>query len=131
MRIFFNWLFNLIFNNIEKANKDQSCEQEKWERENYEYIGPVDSIKKDEDLQELDLEKAKLQAISKCDGCEDEVFVLKLDGKEIDYAANLNQLADRNGLNKVTLYRHWNKKQANKLQRTELYKWKYEITKYK
>lgn len=57
------------------------------------------------------LEEAKRKAIEACDGCEDEVYVLKFMGEDVDYAKSLNQLIIRNRLPKTNTYAFWNNKQ--------------------
>jgi len=57
------------------------------------------------------LEEQKAKAISECDGCEDEVFVLRFNNEDVDYARSLNQLIIRNKLPKTSTYAFWNNKQ--------------------
>lgn len=53
----------------------------------------------------LRLEEEKKEAIKKCKGCRDKVFILKKDGEDIAYAANILQLAVKNNIPAKSLYR--------------------------
>lgn len=57
------------------------------------------------------LEAQKAKAIAECDGCENEVFVLRFNNEDVDYAKSLNQLIVRNKLPKNKTYAFWNNKQ--------------------
>lgn len=57
---------------------------------------------------EIELEKQRYQAIAACDGCEEEVFVLRENGKEIGYYCNLNQLALKNSFHPGSIYNYYN-----------------------
>jgi hypothetical protein len=67
------------------------------------------------------LEQEKYEAINKCKGCKDKVFVLKKDGEDIAYAPNIYRLALKSKIPAKSLYR------AYKANRT--YKKIYEVTK--
>lgn len=78
-----------------------------------------------------ELEEQKKKAIAACDGCEDEVLVLKLNGEDVGYYKNINDLYDKNKFregSKSTVYRYWRRKQDS-TSNTELLFNKFEITK--
>lgn len=77
----------------------------------------------------LNLEKD--EAIKACDGCENEVLVLRLAGEDIGYYKSINQLCNKNRFKKKTsVYRYWNNKQnLNKGDQAGLLFGKYEIVK--
>lgn len=73
---------------------------------------------------EVLLKTEMYKAINECEGCTEEVFVLKQNGVEIGYYSNLNKLATANKFPPATVYRHW----KNKID-GDLFKVDYEIIK--
>ena len=98
MRKFFRSIFSFFFKQEEKQEEIKDSLVELSEKE-------ITSPK----LNELEIQKQK--AIELCDGCENEVFVLKLFGEDVDYAPSLHQLIVRNKLPKTSTYSFWNNKQ--------------------
>lgn len=68
----------------------------------------------DEYFESLKLNSMRNQAIIKCNGCTDEVFVLKENGEDIGYYPNLNDLAIKNGFHSSSVYRYWRTKVSDK-----------------
>lgn len=104
----------------------------KKDLEQLEYIDEYfDKIIK-EDNKELEeyskLQIEKYKALSNCEGCEEEVFVLKIDNVEIGYYSSLSDLAIRNQLLPGSVRNYWRKNQTNP---THKFKGIYEIINYK
>lgn len=86
----------------------------------------VSQTELDDELAHLELDKEKYRAITKCKGCVEEVFVLKLAGEDIGYYPNLNRLAIENKFKTSSVYYYWHTKPLGKL-----YLGKYEIVNLK
>ena len=78
----------------------------------------------------LELEKQKAKAIEACDGCVNEVLILRLNGEDVGYYKSINQLCDKNGFKKKSsVYHYWKNKQAlNKGEMPGLLFGKYDIS---
>lgn len=104
----------------------------KEDLEQLEYIDECSRKKAEEDDKELEeysrLQIEKYKALSNCEGCEEEVFVLKAFGAEKGYYSNLSELAIKNKLLPGSVRNYWRKNQTNP---THKFKGIYEIINYK
>lgn len=74
------------------------------------------------------LQTEKYKALAKCKGCEEEVFVLKVNGGEEGYYSSIRQLAIKNDLNPRSVNNYWRNCNGNP---TKNFKEIYEIINYK
>lgn len=114
---FWNWLSN---------NKSKVKSFENLEYIEKEIKIDINQTELDLAMANLELDKEKYRAITKCKGCEEEVFVLKLAGEEIGYYPNLNRLAIENKFKVSSVYHYHHTKPLGKL-----YLGKYEIVNMK
>lgn len=84
----------------------------------------------------IKLEEEKQEAIRKCKGEREKVFILKKNGEEISYACSIHSLAVKNNLPPRSLYHYWDSLNKGKKdpkvkysRSNPKYKGKYEITK--
>lgn len=120
----FLWSWISPKNKISKALKED-LEQLKYIDECFDKIIEEDN-KELEEYSRLQIEKYK--ALSNCEGCEEEVFVLKIYGIEKGYYSSLSELAIKNQLIPGSVRNYWRKNQTNP---THKFKGIYEIINYK
>lgn len=120
----FLWSWISPKHKISKALK-KDLEQLEYIDEYFDKIIKEDN-KELEEYSKLQIEKYK--ALSNCEGCEEEVFVLKIDNVEIGYYSSLSDLAIKNQLLPGSVRNYWRKNQTNP---THKFKGIYEIINYK
>jgi hypothetical protein len=131
MKQFFLGIWRFFFPLNNACDKNHECNTECEDREACECSKSTEVT--DETVNSyplvIELEEQKRKAIEACDGCEDEVLVLKYGGEEIGYYKSINDLYDKNLFpgSKSTVYRYWREKQ--KSTNTKLLFNKFEITK--
>jgi len=110
-----NWLLNQIIG--EDIYTNEYLNNKKLSEEDSNIFKEYD----DEFEDWIKLEEIKRKAIEECDGCKDEVFVLRKNGEDIAYGSNINKIARITNIRRTSLYRAYNKQNG-------IYK-EYEITK--
>lgn len=96
LRLLWSYLIGKV-NNPAKTEKVETKVKSKRKR--------INSEKEYEEWYALEVQKQ--EAILQCEGCKDEVFVLKKNGQDIGYYSNLNKLAVKNKFYAKSVYRYW------------------------
>lgn len=129
LRFLWSWI---SFRSRTTIFSEKDLEKLEKEFDQLEHIDELHNKEVEKDNNELEeysrLQIEKYKALSNCEGCEEEVFVLKIDNVEIGYYSSLSDLAIKNKLLPGSVRNYWRKNQTNP---THKFKGIYEIINYK